>query len=92
MLHGRRFTDWITRRRGEDGQGLAVTGPHDVRRLCKTAKITRAAVLGGSVADLAGDDHHVAVFRRHYAHGTTAHVLAGRAVTGATPTSGARRG
>jgi hypothetical protein len=57
--------------------------PHDARRLRKTAKTLRVAALGGSVADLAGDDHHVEVFRTHYAHGTTAHVLAGRAVTGA---------
>ncbi|MER6085440.1 hypothetical protein [Streptomyces sp. NPDC001833] len=80
---GRRFTDWITRQRDGRVPGLEVSLPHDVRRLRKTAKVTKAVVLGGAVADLAGDDHHVEVFRRHYAHGTTAHVLAGRAVTGA---------
>ncbi|WP_411088071.1 hypothetical protein [Streptomyces sp. 061-3] len=83
VLSGRRFTDWISRPRDVQDRGLDVSLPHDVRRLRKTAKITKAVVLGGAVADLAGDDHHVEVFRRHYAHGTTAHVLAGRAVTGA---------
>ncbi|MFE2493839.1 hypothetical protein ACFXKS_12710 [Streptomyces scopuliridis] len=28
------------------------------------------------MTDLAGDDHHVEVYRGHYGHGTTAHVLA----------------
>lgn len=60
---------------------MEATAPHDARRLRKTAKIGRVVALGGAIADLAGDDHHVEVFRRHYAHGTTAHVLAGRAVT-----------
>ncbi|WP_329144857.1 hypothetical protein OIU91_09855 [Streptomyces sp. NBC_01456] len=32
------------------------------------------------MTDLAGDDHHVEIYRNHYAHGTTAHVMAGRAV------------
>ncbi|MEV7978440.1 hypothetical protein [Streptomyces sp. NPDC086519] len=82
VLAGRRFTDWITRDRGGAVGGVQITAPHNVRRLRKTAKITRAVVLGGAVADLAGDDHQVEVFRRHYAHGTTAHVLAGRALTG----------
>lgn len=81
VLSGRRLTDWITRQRRTDGRPLEVTAPHDARRLRKTAKIGRVVALGGAIADLAGDDHHVEVFRRHYAHGTTAHVLAGRAVT-----------
>ncbi|QIZ37883.1 hypothetical protein [Saccharopolyspora sp. ASAGF58] len=54
--------------------------PHDVRRLRKTAKTARVAALGGTLSDLAGDDHHVEVFRGHYAHGTTAHVLAASAI------------
>ncbi|MCL7369591.1 hypothetical protein M1202_29690 [Streptomyces ardesiacus] len=82
LLDGRRFTDWISHPR-EGVPALRITTPHDVRRLRKTAKISRVVALGGAVADLAGDDHHVEVFRRHYAHGTTAHVLAGRAVTSA---------
>ncbi|WEO93004.1 hypothetical protein A6P39_002265 [Streptomyces sp. FXJ1.172] len=81
VLEGRRLTDWITRQCRPDGRALEITAPHDARRLRKTAKIARVVALGGTIADLAGDDHHVEVFRRHYAHGTTAHVLAGRAVT-----------
>jgi hypothetical protein len=79
---GRRFTHWIAAHTDEDGSpALRISQPHEVRRLRKTAKTARVAALGGTVADLAGDDHHVEVFRSHYAHGTTAHVLAGRAVT-----------
>jgi hypothetical protein len=77
---GRRFTHWIAAHVGEDGVPSAISAPHDARRLRKTAKTTRVAALGGTLTDLAGDDHHVEVFRGHYAHGTTAHVLAARAV------------
>jgi hypothetical protein len=42
--------------------------------------VVRAVVLGGSLSDLAGDDHHVEIYRGHYAHGTTTHVLAGQAI------------
>lgn len=79
-LPGRRFTDWITTRSGLEGGPVKISLPHDIRRLRKTSKTTRVAALGGSLSDLAGDDHHIEVFRGHYAHGTTAHVLAGRAV------------
>jgi hypothetical protein len=61
---------------------MRITRPHHVRRLARTAKTSRVVVLGGAVADLAGAPP-VEVFRRHYAHGTTAHVLASRAVTSA---------
>lgn len=77
---GRRFTDWITTHLDIEGDPAKISEPHDVRRLRKTSKTTRVAALGGSLSDLAGDDHHIEVFRGHYAHGTTAHVLAGRAV------------
>ncbi|UQA91225.1 hypothetical protein [Streptomyces halobius] len=77
---GRRFTHWIAAQEGGDGKPLAISLPHDARRLRKTAKTARAAALGGTVSDLAGDDHHVEVFRGHYAHGTTAHLMAGRAI------------
>jgi hypothetical protein len=78
---GRRFTHWIAAHQGNDGTpALRISRPHEVRRLRKTAKTARVAALGGTVADLAGDDHHVAVFAGHYAHGTTAHTLAGRAI------------
>lgn len=60
----------------------AITRPYDARRLRKTVKSVRAAVLRS--ADIAaGDDHSVEVFRRHYAQSTTVHVLAGAAVNAA---------
>ncbi|MGW4890688.1 hypothetical protein ACWEQL_00235 [Kitasatospora sp. NPDC004240] len=78
---GRRFTDWIA---AHTGPGAAfpdgISLPHDARRLRKTAKTSRVVALGGTLSDLAGDDHSIRVFRDHYAHGTTAHVLAGRAM------------
>lgn len=77
---GRRFSDWITTHPDMEGEPAKISPPHDVRRLRKTSKTTRVAALGGTLSDLAGDDHHIEVFRGHYAHGTTAHVLAGRAV------------
>jgi integrase len=80
---GRRFTHWIAAHAGEDGTPPPISVPHDARRLRKTAKTTRVAALGGTLTDLAGDDHHVEVFRGHYAHGTTAHTLAARAVNAA---------
>jgi hypothetical protein len=57
-----------------------ISHPHDPRRLRKTVKSVRAAVLR-SVEVAAGDDHTVAVFQRHYAQSTTVHILAGAAVT-----------
>ena len=60
----------------------AISRPYDARRLRKTVKSARAAVLRS--ADVAaGDDHSVEVFRRHYAQSTTVHVLAGAAVNAA---------
>ncbi|MDG5809301.1 hypothetical protein P9869_43210 [Streptomyces ossamyceticus] len=76
----RRFTHWIAVQHDSEGRALVISRPHDVRRLRKTAKVVRAVVLGGSLTDLAGDDHHVEIYRGHYAHGTTAHVLAGQAI------------
>lgn len=77
---GRRFTHWIATQDDGVGRPLSISLPHDARRLRKTAKTARAAALGGTVSDLAGDDHHVEVFRGHYAHGTTAHLMAGRTI------------
>ncbi|MBT2545302.1 hypothetical protein J7E99_32545 [Streptomyces sp. ISL-44] len=74
------FGYWISAQRDARGRPLEVSEPHEVRRLRKTAKVVRAVVLGGTVSDLAGDDHHVEVYRGHYAHGTTAHITAGRAI------------
>ena len=95
--NGRRFTSWIASHRDEEGKpSLVISEPHEVRRLRKTAKTVRAVALGGTVTDLAGDDHHVEVFRTHYAHGTTAHILAGRSINraqtvGLPPGLGQRR-
>lgn len=59
-----------------------ISRPYDARRLRKTVKSVRAAVLRS--ADVAaGDDHSVEVFRRHYAQSTTVHILAGAAVNAA---------
>ncbi|MFB7501448.1 hypothetical protein ACFC09_43455 [Streptomyces sp. NPDC056161] len=78
---GRRFTHWLDGHSGPDRPfPKGVSLPHDVRRLRKTAKTTRVVALGGTLTDLAGDDHSVRVFQQHYAHGTTAHVLAGAAM------------
>ena len=78
---GRRFTHWLAGHTGSDRHFPdPVSQPHDVRRLRKTAKTTRVVALGGTLTDLAGDDHSVRVFHQHYAHGTTAHVLAGSAM------------
>lgn len=60
----------------------AISVPHDARRIRKTVKSVRAAVLRS--ADIAaGDDHSVAVYQRHYAQSTTVHMLAGAAVNAA---------
>jgi hypothetical protein len=77
---GSTFSAWITAQRDGTGRPLDISLPHDVRRLRKTAKTAAVAALGGTLADLAGDDHSTEVFRGHYAHGTTAHVLSGKAI------------
>lgn len=59
-----------------------ISKPYDSRRLRKTVKSVRAAVLRSADA-AAGDDHSIAVFQRHYAQSTTVHVLAGSAVNAA---------
>lgn len=59
-----------------------ISQPHDARRLRKTVKSIRAAVLR-SADSAAGDDHSIAVYQRHYAQSTTVHVLAGAAVNAA---------
>lgn len=59
-----------------------ISKPHDPRRLRKTVKSVRAAVLR-SVESAAADDHSVAVFQRHYAHSTTVHMLAGTSIANA---------
>ncbi|MDT0425387.1 hypothetical protein [Streptomyces evansiae] len=75
-----RFGFWIASQRDGQGRPLKISEPYEVRRLRKTTKVVRAVALGGTVSDLAGDDHHVEVYRGHYGHGTTAHIMAGRAI------------
>lgn len=58
----------------------SISRPYDPRRLRKTVKTARAAVLQ-SAAAAAGDDHTIAIFQRHYAQSTTVHILAANAVT-----------
>lgn len=60
----------------------AISQPHDSRRLRKTVKSVRAAVLRSADA-AAGEDHSIEVYQRHYAQTTTVHVLAGAAVNAA---------
>jgi len=59
-----------------------ISKPYDSRRLRKTVKSVRAAVLRSADA-AAGDDHSIAVYQRHYAQSTTVQVLAGNAVNAA---------
>ena len=54
---------------------LSISQPHDMRRLRKTVKSARAALLG-TLAGAAGDDHTVEVFRGYYAQTTTVHTIA----------------
>lgn len=58
---------------------LTISEPHDMRRLRKTVKSVRAAVLG-TLNGAAGDDHSVEVFRGHYAQTTTVHTIAAQTV------------
>ncbi|WP_329548554.1 hypothetical protein OG548_35730 [Streptomyces sp. NBC_01356] len=79
--HKQRFTHWITLRGASDGGSvMSISQPHDARRLRKTSKTAKVVALGGTLTDMAGDDHSIRVFHGHYAHGTTAHVLAGQAM------------
>ena len=50
-----------------------------MRRLRKTVKSARAALLG-TLNGAAGDDHSVEVFRGHYAQTTTVHTIAAQTV------------
>lgn len=59
--------------------GLSISEPHDMRRLRKTVKSARAALLG-TLNGAAGDDHSVEVFRGHYAQTTTVHTIAAQTV------------
>lgn len=65
---------WLKRR------GLSLDGPADIRRLRKSGKVEKAIAFRGRISDVA-DDHSAEVFRKHYAHGTTLHVIAGNVVT-----------
>lgn len=61
------------------GSSLEISEPHDIRRLRKTVKSVRAAVIG-TMAGGAGDDHSIEVFQRHYAQSTTVHVIAAQTI------------
>ena len=60
-------------------QRLSISQPHDMRRLRKTVKSARAALLG-TLSGGAGDDHSVEVFRNHYAQSTTVHTIAAQTI------------
>lgn len=62
-----------------ENHGLSISEPHDMRRLRKTVKSAKAALLG-TLAGGAGDDHSVEVFRGHYAQTTTVHTIAAQTV------------
>lgn len=61
---------------------LDVSAPADIRRLRKTHKSTKAVLLG-TLAGSAGDDHSIEVFRTHYAQSTTVHTIAAKTVLNA---------
>lgn len=60
-------------------RGLAISEPHDMRRLRKTVKSARAVLLG-TLSGAAGDDHTVEVFRQHYAQSTTVRTISAQTV------------
>ncbi len=62
--------------------GLDISAPLDTRRLRKTHKSAKAVLLG-TLAGSAGDDHTIEVFRSHYAQSTTVHTIAARTVLNA---------
>lgn len=65
-----------------DHVGVSIAGPPDIRRLRKSGKVEKVITYRGRVSDVA-DDHTVEVFRGHYAHGTTLHVIAANVITAA---------
>jgi len=62
--------------------GLDISAPLDVRRLRKTHKSAKAVLLG-TLAGSAGDDHSIEIFRTHYAQSTTVHTIAAQTVLNA---------
>lgn len=73
-MNGAGFKTWL------DRVGVTLEGPADIRRLRKSGKVEKALAYRGRINDVA-DDHSVEVFRGHYAHGTTLHVIAGHVIT-----------
>lgn len=61
---------------------IDISLPHDRRRLRKTVKSAKAVLLG-TLAGSAGDDHSIEVFRHHYAQTSTIHTMAARTVMSA---------
>lgn len=62
--------------------GLTLSEPVDTRRLRKTHKSAKAVLLG-TLAGSAGNDHSIEVFRTHYAQSTTVHTIAAKTVLNA---------
>lgn len=61
---------------------IEISLPHDRRRLRKTTKSAKAVLLG-TLAGSAGDDHSIEVFHKHYAQTTTVHTVAAHTVLSA---------
>ncbi|MGW4241178.1 hypothetical protein [Nocardia sp. NPDC004722] len=75
-MHEASFRVWL------EHVGVSVAGPPDIRRLRKSGKVEKAIAYRGRISDVA-DDHTIEVFRGHYAHGTTLHVIAAHVITAA---------
>ncbi|MER5639219.1 hypothetical protein ABT095_19940 [Kitasatospora sp. NPDC002227] len=69
-----RFHAWI------EQHNLAISEPHDIRRLRKSIKVEKAIARKGSV-DHVADDHTPQTFLRNYARGTTLRVVSGKLIT-----------
>lgn len=79
VIRARHFHSTPTLKKLIQRHELTISEPHDMRRLRKTVKSARAAVLG-TLNGAAGDDHSVEVFRGHYAQTTTVHTIAAQTV------------
>lgn len=78
-VRARYFNSGSSLRKLIERHDLTISQPHDMRRLRKTVKSARAALLG-TLNGAAGDDHAIEVFRGHYAQTTTVHTIAAQTV------------